>query len=349
MWRLWIVLLLIASPSRSLEILPGHTLVTGIRDVATPVGGTASQAFVIAVDPATGSQHEVSTGGLLSNPVAVAADGMGNAYVVDSDRLLRIDLASGLQTVLSDDSRLLGGIDVEISKATGELIVLSRPLTPGFHLSRGVAILSVDGALGTMATLAIAGAANDSSEWQLGNALDTMPDGDILFMNPTGCGGGCRTVYSLGHGTTESRNYEGSHHDMAISANGEFVFSALVSLGYAEFDGPVVEVAFGPLLDGVNHAFPLEETAVGIEFDAAGNLLAALSDQILLLDADGPVATSIASGGLLTGVVLSDITIVPVPELGTGILLLGGLGILTGRRLAIDVARLPRPRRRSAR
>jgi len=72
-------------------------------------GDAIEGGFIIKVDPDTGAQSVISSGGYLQMPFEPVIDATGQIVVSDSGRLLRINPATGAQTILADNgSGLLG-------------------------------------------------------------------------------------------------------------------------------------------------------------------------------------------------------------------------------------------------
>jgi glucose/arabinose dehydrogenase len=73
-------------------------------------------AKVVRVDPATGHQHVVTSGGHLRAPINIAQDQDGNVLVVDAvgDKLIRIEPDSGVQTIVAHAGLLSGLRSVEV-------------------------------------------------------------------------------------------------------------------------------------------------------------------------------------------------------------------------------------------
>jgi len=71
---------------------------------------------VIHVDPATGHQHVISSGGHLQAPVDIAVDANGKILVVDlvGDKLIQIEPTTGAQTVIAQGGLLVGIRSVEV-------------------------------------------------------------------------------------------------------------------------------------------------------------------------------------------------------------------------------------------
>ena len=88
----------------------------------------ASGQSVLIVNPVSGSQSVLTSGGLLSRPVAVAANTAGDVYVVNADRfgagskIVKVNPATGVQSLLSSGGTLLDPNDIVI-EASGRLLV----------------------------------------------------------------------------------------------------------------------------------------------------------------------------------------------------------------------------------
>lgn len=84
---------------------------------------------ILRVDPGTGSQTTITSGGLLGRPVAVAIEETGNILVVDGFRfgpngsqIIRVDPATGGQSVVSAGGTMLDPHDIAID-SDGSLLI----------------------------------------------------------------------------------------------------------------------------------------------------------------------------------------------------------------------------------
>jgi sugar lactone lactonase YvrE len=73
-------------------------------------GNSVEGGFIIKVDPNSGQETVISSGGLLQLPFAPIIDSTGQIIVSDSGRLVRINPNTGSQTVIADNSRGLLGL-----------------------------------------------------------------------------------------------------------------------------------------------------------------------------------------------------------------------------------------------
>src|SRR5439155_20915990 len=85
---------------------------------------------IVRVDPVSGAQTLISTGGYLQRPQGIAVNGK-NVYVTDVatedmnfgvGRIIRIDQRNGNQTVLSEAGNLVGPVGITVAP-NGDLIV----------------------------------------------------------------------------------------------------------------------------------------------------------------------------------------------------------------------------------
>ena len=100
-------------PGASSEYLLAHVLPAGGHPVRVDLGpvddyNTVYDGRVISIDPASGAQTLVASGGLLLNPRSIAVGPSGNLYVLNQlgptmsglDQLVTINPGSGVQTLL---------------------------------------------------------------------------------------------------------------------------------------------------------------------------------------------------------------------------------------------------------
>jgi sugar lactone lactonase YvrE len=67
-------------------------------------GNAIEGGFIVKVDPQTGEETVVASGGYLRMPFAVTVDANGQVIASDSGRLIGIDPATGSQRILADNS-----------------------------------------------------------------------------------------------------------------------------------------------------------------------------------------------------------------------------------------------------
>src|SRR5206468_12579839 len=90
---------------------------------------TGESARMFQVDPRTGSQTLITSGGMLGRPVAVAIEASGSILVVDGDRfgphgpqIIRVDPVTGGQSIVSAGGILLDPHDIAIDP-DGNLLI----------------------------------------------------------------------------------------------------------------------------------------------------------------------------------------------------------------------------------
>lgn len=104
-------------------LAPGTILVAD----RAAVGGSGA---IIAVDPSTGTQQVVASGGLFANPSGVVIEADGNLLVVDSDAfgetggVIRVNPSTGAQATLSEGGLLVSPFNAAIA-ADGTIVVVA--------------------------------------------------------------------------------------------------------------------------------------------------------------------------------------------------------------------------------
>ena len=83
-----------------------------------------SLGAIYKIDPATGAQTLLASGGLLQHPHGIAIEDAGTIIVAErsTQSILRIDLVTGNQTVLSSGGSFVNFIDVEL-EPDGNILV----------------------------------------------------------------------------------------------------------------------------------------------------------------------------------------------------------------------------------
>jgi DNA-binding beta-propeller fold protein YncE len=161
-----------------------------VADLGAPctAGGCPHDGRIIRVDPLTGAQSLVSSGGELVDPAGLAVAPTGQLWVVDSleadnnGAVIRIDPRSGAQTVVSRNRAGGAPFDLPFGIAVdrdGSLVVTNRVHSGqlGSHCPAGGRILRVNPVTGDSSVIA----AGNPLAWPLGVALE--PGGDIVVAN----------------------------------------------------------------------------------------------------------------------------------------------------------------------
>ena len=141
-----IAALLSTSPLRSDGQVHSSLLAPG-DIVYTDSGNAIEGGFVVKVDPDTGAQTVLASGGYLSLPFDLGMDALGRLILTDSGRLIRLNPGTEDQELLGDGSdRILGypaGIAVDWS---GQVLVTT-----------GASILRLNPASGQVSVLSSGG------------------------------------------------------------------------------------------------------------------------------------------------------------------------------------------------
>jgi hypothetical protein len=111
-----------AAHTQTLNIGGSHVLNPG-DIVYADSGNAVDGGFVVKVDPTTGLETVISSGGYLQMPFAPLVDANGKIVVSDSGRLIRIDPDSGMQNILVDNSQGSLGLPYGISlNGSGQIL-----------------------------------------------------------------------------------------------------------------------------------------------------------------------------------------------------------------------------------
>jgi len=141
---------------------------------------------IIKVNPVTGGQTVVSSGGLFVNPWGLTLDPIGDIIVADETAfgatIFRVNPITGSQTVISSGGSMDAPYDLAIA-ANGDIIV-SDPLGLGVG-----AIFRINPISGAQTTISSGGFFTTGGGGPRGLALDG--NGDILVADPNALGGGC--------------------------------------------------------------------------------------------------------------------------------------------------------------
>jgi DNA-binding beta-propeller fold protein YncE len=187
-----------------LAVEPDGKLV--VADLGEP---NRKDGAVIRVDPLTGMQSLVSSGGEFFDPAGIAVAPDGQIYVVDNrapdndGAVIRVDPRTGAQTVVTERSSAprRGELDLPFGIAIegdGKLVVSNRESPASLPLLCSLLgkVVRVDPATGDQAKVSTSG--TNRIAWPLGLAV--RPDGSIVVANECGAGGGLVLLQRLGLG-----------------------------------------------------------------------------------------------------------------------------------------------------
>jgi DNA-binding beta-propeller fold protein YncE len=185
-----------------LAVEPDGKLV--VADIGVP---NRKDGAVIRVDPLTGRQSLVSSGGEFFDPAGLAVAPDGQIYVVDNrapdndGAVIRVDPRTGAQTLVTERSSEAGRRELDLPfgiaiESDGNLVVSNRVLPNELPLVCRVAgkVVRVNPITGDQTRVSSDGRIS----WPLGLAV--RPDGDIVVANECGTGGGLVRVDRRGLG-----------------------------------------------------------------------------------------------------------------------------------------------------
>jgi uncharacterized repeat protein (TIGR01451 family) len=287
-----------------------RTAVTGIF-VADPyaAGGTGA---IIRIDPTTGSQTMISSGGLLVTPFGVALENTGTIVVADANAfggsggVIRIDPTTGAQTAVSS-----GGVFIDprgiVVEANGQLLVSDDggPFTSG-------GIVRVDPVSGAQTVLSTGGFFVDPTHLALEGSGATIVVADRIAFG--GRGGIIRVVLATGTQTV-------------VSSGGNF--------GCPQ--GVAVEAA-GTLVSGTDTGCPTT-TAQIIRVDPVAGTQTVVSNNVFLMrpiglaiEADNNIIVADLNAGSGSGGIIRVDPVTGMQQLlSTGGLLVAPVGITVSR------------------
>jgi len=165
-----------------------------VADLGVP---NRKDGAVIRVDPLTGRQSLVSSGGEFFDPAGIAVAPDGQIYVVDNrapdndGAVIRVDPRTGAQTLVTERSSAPGRKELDLPfgiaiESDGNLVVSNRESPASLPLLCSVLgkVVRVDPVTGDQAKVSSGG----HIAWPLGLAV--RPDGGIVVANECGTAGG---------------------------------------------------------------------------------------------------------------------------------------------------------------
>lgn len=176
---------------------------------------------IIRVDPTTGAQTVIASGGTLANPYRLAVAANGDILVVDRDAfgggggVIRVDPVTGTQTTVSSNGFFVEPSGIAIA-ANGDILVTDAHAVDG-----GGAVIRIDPATGAQTIVSSGGNFVDP------DGIAIAANGDIFVVDVNSFGGpggvirvdpatGAQTVISSG-------GFFLSPHGIAIAANGDLL------------------------------------------------------------------------------------------------------------------------------
>lgn len=290
--------------------------------------GDPGAVAIIRVDPATGAQTIVSSGGNMVSPMGLALDTAGNILVADDGAaaVLRIDPATGVQMVVSSGGLFVRPSDLTID-AAGQILVVDADAFGPDEIAGGTGgVIRVDPLTGAQTTVS----SGDNFHGPTGIALDAAGHilvADVDFGGSPGVSGpgaiirvdpttGAQTVVSTG-GTFVGpvRVAVAPTGQIFVSDHGSFrtgtTIGAIFGVDPATGAQTVIYNSFG--------GGPIQGPE-GIALDATGQILVAFKghpdfdvpDGVARIDPATGAVTVISSGGTLVGPF--GIAVVPGPS-----------------------------------
>lgn len=311
--------LFIASHAAAVVLHPGDLIVTDNNNASLP-------GYVLDINPITGAQTLISSGGLLVQPDGVAIDRLGNIIVSDFGGLdgsfgsiLKIDLATGNQTVVSTGGNLVYPTSVNIDP-NGQLLVTQQ----GVGLVSG-AVLRIDPTTGAQTVIASLGSITTAED----AVVD--PHGGILVSSFQSISGIVRvdpatsqqTVLTsgnfLGSGIFDICVDQNTDHNLLVAGN-----SGLVSVNTLTGDQSILSTGgfIHRLLSVSQNSSGLTYVTDGPDDNTPGSVLA--------INLQTGTQTVISSGGYL--ITPNGIIVVPEPTGLAGMILAASLFFLHSSR-----------------
>lgn len=271
---------------------------------------------IVKVDPTTGAQNLIASGGMFTNPRGVAIDSSGDLIVTEAGRfgglrgVIRVNPITGSQTLISSGGNLLFPIGIAIAP-NGDLLIADTQGGGG-----GGAIIRLNPLTGAQAIVSVGGSISDphgiaiaaNGDLFLGD-LGAYGPGSIIRVNPTT---GAQTVISAA-----GNFYDPSGLD--IAANGDLIVAdqnaGPNSYGLVIRVNPVtgaqtVVSSGGTFGDPVDLAIaPNGDIWVADSIGAGGGL-----GKVVRVDPITGVQTVVSVGGLFNFVGPYAIAIVPNPN-----------------------------------
>jgi len=286
-------LLLASGATRAVSLVPGDLV----------VADWAANA-IFRMDPTSGAQTVISSGGSIVEALDVAIGPGGDLFVANGEsgsNIVRIDPATGAQSVLTTGVTFPTGL---VFDAAGELLVADS----FFGVRR------VDPITGSVTTVSGSSVAVGITIDAAGDILITSVGGEIERVDPVT--GSRTTIFTEGSGQ--------SLFELVVDANGDLLVVDDGVDSILRVD-PITG-SHTVLSSGGNLSSPF-----GLAHDANGDLLVGdRSGKVLRVDPVTGAQTIIASGGGLTSAF--GVAIVPVPEPTTALLLAAGLTTLAAAR-----------------
>jgi sugar lactone lactonase YvrE len=256
----------------TVEARAAATLNPGDLVVSDPAAFEGFLGGIIRVDPITGAQTTISSGGNFVQPWGIAIDDNGDIVVVDTGRqfvddslILRVDPVTGAQTIVSSGGFIDFPLDVAID-ANGDLLVIDFGSPDQIlridPITGAQTVLSSGGNLRTPISIAI-DANGDLLVLEEGSGFSIEPK--ILRIDPIT---GAQTIVFSGRGLSDGLI---KPQGIAIDEDGTLLISDEVNLATGRIvrvdlvTGAQTEISFGGFLD----------SPTGIALEESGDIVVA--------------------------------------------------------------------------
>jgi sugar lactone lactonase YvrE len=172
---LLVVLTTITPYANGLTLNPGDILVSDYE----AFGGGGG---VLRVDPVTGAQTVVSSGGNFVEPIRIAISPIGDIFIFDQARevaaVIRVDPQTGVQTVVSSGGYFAEPTGIKIDP-NGSILVVDPFAFPGAGVDGG-AMIRVNPMTGAQTVVSSGGS------FYRPDGIAVAPNGDIFVANRGG-------------------------------------------------------------------------------------------------------------------------------------------------------------------
>ncbi len=290
-----------------------------IIDVGDLIVSDFTSGVLFKIDPVSGVQTVIASGGGLVNPHGIAIESAGTILVAErsSQSLLRLDLVTGIQTTVSSGGNFVNIIDVEL-EANGDILVSDAGANAIFRVDPVTGVQSTVSS-GSFVNNLLRGMAVESN----GNILAL--NNNVLRIDPVGGG---QTLLASGSNFQASAN-------IVVEASGTIL---VVDRSAFSLLGGIIRVdplsgAQSVVSSGGNFVDPF-----GLALEANGQILVGdfTTNSVYRVDPISGVQTLLSTGGFLADPLdmeISQVTVaVPEPSALTLTIALLGIGLCWRKR-----------------
>jgi len=296
----------IAPLASAVTLNPGDIIIADQNTIGSGCAPSPACGGLIKVDPTTGVQTAIASGGFFFNPFDVEMDANGDLIVAEPNgnggcpgfgcgAIFRVDPSNGNQFLISSLGNFFDPLSIEID-ANGDYIVLDMNAFPGFL--GAVFNITPAGVVTTITSGGLFGQPQDLDIESNGNFVIAELFSAVLRVTP----GGIQSTVSAGG------NF-GSVSGVAIDINGDIIVAnSGATNGILRVDpisGAQSIISSGGLLI----------TPAKVAIDANGDYLVTDTGRLIKVDRNTLVQSVLSSGQLF--VAPTGIFVVPIPVGGT--------------------------------